>query len=184
VANVEGCVGVARERELATSGETAIDEGERAPPKPAPPAGASGRTRAVLRWFGIDPTGLDPTTPCAVCGLPAVIGGDRCPAHLETRLEEAKVLPGMRLGGVLTVAATLALLGAVLGFVASDDRFAWIGAAAAASQVVAGIARQLRFGRLATAMGMVAFFTALTLILAGLLVAAIAALPWIVQRLL
>lgn len=173
---------VAREREVATSGETAIEEAVQEAAARPPEAGPGGRTRAVLRWFGIDASGLDPTTPCAVCGLPAAIGTDRCPGHRDAAIEPAVVLPGMRLGGVIAVAATLALLGVVLGYVASDDRFAWIGALAAASQVVAGVARQLRFPRLATAMGMVAFFTALTLILAGVLVAAIAALPLLIHE--
>ena len=167
---------------LAGSSETPIERSEEAEPH-SPPTPVAGRTRAVLRWFGIDPSGLDPTTPCAVCGLPAAIGSDRCPSHRDAELQPA-ILPGVRLGGVLAVAATLALLGVVLGYVAGDDRFAWIGAMAAAAQVVAGIARQLRFARLATAMGMVAFFTALTLVFAGMLVATIAALPLLIERLL
>lgn len=171
-----------RVNEAATSGESTRtaasgQDAERAA------VGARKRARNLLRWFGIDPTGLDPTRPCAVCGLPAAIGTDRCPTHRETELQNAVVLPRMRLGGVLMVGATLALLGVVLGVVAGDDRFAWIGAAAAASQVVAGLARHLRQPRFATAMGMVAFFTALTLIFAGILVAAITALPLLIDRL-
>jgi len=164
---------------VAAAGEPAID---RATEARAPAAPQRARSRAVLRWFGIDTAGLDPTTACSVCGLPAAIDSDRCPTHVASEVPEAVVLPGFRLGGVVTVAATLALLGVVLGFIASDDRFAWIGALAAASQIAAGVARQLRFGRLATGMGMMAFFTALTLIFAGLLVATIAALPLVLER--
>ena len=49
--------------------------------------------------------------------------------------------------------------------------------------MVAGLARYLRQPRFATAMGMVAFFTTLTLIFAGILVATIAALPLLLERL-
>jgi len=164
---------------VAAAGEPAIERVAEAR-TPVVPRHAHGR--AVLRWFGIDTAGLDPTTPCSVCGLPAAIDSDRCPSHAET--VAAPAFPGFRLGGVIAVAATLGLLGVVLGTVAADDRFAWIGALAAASQVAGGVARQLHLGRVATAMGMVAFFTALTLIFAGLLVATIAALPLLLQRVL
>ncbi|WP_373047459.1 hypothetical protein [Vulgatibacter sp.] len=166
---------------MAGGSEPAFDRISNAEVPPAAPA--TGKARAVLRWFGIDATGLDPTVPCAVCGLPAALGSERCPSHPESESTPA-TLPALRLGGVVAVAVTLALLGAVLGVIAADNRFAWIGALAAAAQVAAGVARQLRLGRLATAMGMVSFFTSLTLIFAGLLVATIAALPLVIQRLL
>ncbi len=170
---------------MAAAGEPAIERVAHTDDAPATrPSKPKARTRAVLRWFGIDTAGLDPTRPCAVCGLPAAIESDRCPTHVDTELQQAVVLPGFRLGGVIAVAATLALLGVVLSHVASDTRFAWIGAAAAASQVAAGVARQVNLGRVATGMGMLAFFTALTLVFAGILVASIAALPLILSRLL
>ena len=162
-------------------GQPAIESNREATPPPG--QSGDGTTRAVLRWFGIDATGLDPTVPCSVCGLPAVIGGERCPSHLEEGAQAA-ILPGLRLGGVLSVALTLGLLGALLGVVAEDNRFAWMGALAAAAQVAAGIARQLRLGRAASVIGLLSFFSTLLLHFAGMLVAVIAALPLILEQML
>lgn len=162
-------------------GQPAIEANREATPPPRQ-KGEGSIARAILRWFGIDATGLDPTVPCSVCGLPAVIGGERCPSHLEDGSQA--ILPGLRLGGVISVAATLGLLGALLGVVAHDNRFAWMGALAAAAQVAAGIARQLRLGRAASLLGLLSFFSTLLLLFAGMLVAAIAALPLLLERLL
>jgi hypothetical protein len=76
------------------------------------------------------------------------------------------------------------VLGASVGVWVGDSRFGWVGGAAAGLVLTAGVSRELQFHRLAAALGLFGFLLATILAVAGTLVATIAALPWILGRLL
>ncbi|HWV39635.1 MAG TPA: hypothetical protein VN033_14295 [Vulgatibacter sp.] len=163
------------------------------PPKEAVP----GAGRQVLDWFGVDVPSvvhpLDRSRTCleAGCSRSALVGELVCPVHLgiATAAEmpdhrEAAAHRGERLGRTLALAVVLAVGGAALGLVVSDARFGWLGGVAAAAAVAGAISRELRLVRLGASLGMLAFFMAVVLAVSGLLVATIAALPWLLDRVL
>jgi len=161
------------------------------PPKEAAPAAG----RQVLDWFGVDVPSvvhpLDRSRTCleAGCSRSALVGELVCPVHLgiATAAEmpdhrEAAAHRGERLGRTVILAIVLALGGAGLGLVVSDSRFGWIGGVAAAAAIAGSLSRELRLVRLGAILGMLAFFMAVVLSVSGLLVATIAALPWLIER--
>lgn len=131
---------------------------EQQPPRQSP---ASARSRAMLAWFGVDTDSL--TTPSALSPRP-----DRGPSFFRT----------------LAGALILAFLGAAIGVASGDTHFGWVGGLAAGAQLTAWTARSLGLARLATGVGLVAFFATVVLFLSALLVGVIAALPIVLQRLL
>ncbi|HEY0838874.1 MAG TPA: hypothetical protein VGD74_01685 [Vulgatibacter sp.] len=160
----------------------------------APPS-APGRGRQVLEWFGVDVPAvvhpLDPTRVCfeADCSRRALVGELVCPVHLgiataaempDHRAEAAH--RGERLGRTIALAIVLALGGAALGLAVGDLRFGWLGGVAAAATVAGALSRELRLFRLGALFGMLAFFMAVVLAVSALLVATIAALPWVLER--
>ncbi len=151
----------------------------------------------MLEWFGVDVTAgalaLDPTRTCldAGCSRRALLGELVCPVHLG--LATSAEMPdhrafaahrGERLGRSILLAVLLALGGAGLGIAVGDLRFGWLGGVASAAVVAGSASRELHLRRLASMLGMLAFFAATVLVVSGLLVATIAALPWLVGKLL
>lgn len=158
-------------------------------------APAPGRGRQVLEWFGVDVPAvvhpLDPARVCfeAGCSRRALVGEFVCPVHMG--IATAAEMPdhraaaahrGERLGRTVVLAVTLALGGAALGLVVGDSRFGWLGGVAAAAAVAGALSRELRLFRLGALLGMLAFFMAVVLAVSGVLVATIAALPWVIER--
>lgn len=116
----------------------------------------------MLAWFGVDTDALSPPSPIAV--------------------EEPTRYPSVVRS--LLGAATLAMLGGAIGIASGDTHFGWVGGLAAGAQVTAWTARSLQLGRVATGLGLVAFFATMVLFLSALLVGTIAALPVVLERLL
>lgn len=114
----------------------------------------------MLAWFGVDTDSLAPPSP-----LPRGPGG---PSFLRT----------------LSGAVILAFLGAAIGVASGDTHFGWVGGLAAGAQLTAWTARSLGLGKIATAVGLVAFFATVVLFVSALLVGFIAALPIALQRIL
>lgn len=152
------------------------------------------RLRALLEPFGVDPRSAFPLgqNTCVErdCKRRALLGELVCPVHygLATAEEMPDYLSnaearGRRVVRSVVTSIILAVMGAVIGLWVNDLRFGWLGGAGAGLVVTAGISRELQFHRLATGLGLFGFLVATILAVAGGLVAAIAALPWIVQRL-
>lgn len=136
---------------------------------------------------------LDPVRTCldTGCSRRAMVGELLCPVHLglvtprempDHRAFEAE--RGKRVTRGLFLSATLAIVGAILGIAVGDLRFGWLGGIAAAAALGSVAARELHFDRFASLLGMLAFFTATALAFSGILVATIASLPLIVEKLL
>ncbi|WP_157370681.1 hypothetical protein [Vulgatibacter incomptus] len=163
-----------------------------APARARRPAG-----RTVLEWFGVDVTGatlpVDPSRTCldGDCQRRAMVGELVCPVHLG--LVTAAELPDHRgfaahrkerLLRTAVLAALVILGGAGLGVAVGDLRFGWLGGVAGAAVVAGHASRELHFDKLASLLGMLAFFAATVLVFAGFLVGTISALPWLIGHLL
>lgn len=167
-------------------------------PASAPPRRARApvqRLRSILEPFGVDARSAFPlgehTCVERDCMRRALRGELVCPVHygLATPEEMPDYLAdaaarGRRVVRTVLTAAGLALLGAALGIFVDDPRFGWVGGGAAGLVLTAGVCRELQFHRLAAAFGLFGFLLATILAVAGTLVATIAALPWILGRLI
>ncbi|HLV61164.1 MAG TPA: hypothetical protein VKY51_07160 [Fredinandcohnia sp.] len=153
------------------------------------------RLRSLLEPFGVDARSVFPLgeNTCVErdCRRRALLGELVCPVHygLATPEEMPDYLSdaaarGRRVVRSVVTAIALAVLGAVIGAWVGDARFGWLGGAGAGLVLTAGISRELKFHRLASALGLFGFLVATILAVAGTLVATIAALPWILQKLL
>jgi hypothetical protein len=142
----------------------------------------------LLSWFGVDltagPIPLDLERACAACGAPVVAGEDSCPIHLGGAVANEGIAAAPRVLRVLVRASLVALLGLAVGLIVGDTRFGWLGAVAAGAQVAARVALETRQPRIAGALGLVAFFAAVVLLFAGLLVTSITVLPLVLEQLL
>lgn len=162
------------------------------------PGGSVASTgRAVLEWFGVDVASvtlaLDPTRTCldVGCNRRAMLGELVCPVHLG--VVTAQEMPDYRslaasrserLSRTLILAGLLGLGGFGLGVAVGDLRFGWLGGLAAGAVVAAFASKELRFLRLSSLLGLIAFFAATVLVFSGILVSAIATLPWLIGHLL
>jgi len=153
------------------------------------------RLRHILEPFGVDARSTFPLgeNQCVErdCMRRALLGELVCPVHygLATPEEMPDYLAdaaarGRRVVRTVVAAAILAVLGAAIGIFVDDPRFGWVGGGAAGLVLTAGVCRELQFHRLAAALGLFGFLLATILAVAGALVATIAALPWILGRLL
>src|SRR5690606_7426317 len=153
------------------------------------------RLRALLEPFGVDARSVFPLgeNTCVErdCKRRALLGELVCPVHygLATAEEMPDYLAdaaarGRRVVRTVATAVVLAVLGAAIGVWVGDSRFGWVGGGAAGLVLTAGVSRELQFHRLAAAFGLFGFLLATILAVAGTLVATIAALPWILGRLI
>lgn len=151
------------------------------------------RLRALLEPFGVDARSVFPLgeNTCVErdCRRRALLGELVCPVHygLATAEEMPDYLSdaaarGRRVVRSMATAIVLALVGAALSVWVSDLRFGWLGGAGAGLVATAGISRELKFHRLAAGLGLFGFLVATILAVAGTLVATIAALPWILEK--
>src|SRR5690606_9192764 len=153
------------------------------------------RLRSLLEPFGVDARSVFPLgeNTCVErdCRRRALLGELVCPVHygLATAEEMPDYLSdaaarGRRVVRSVATAIALAVLGASIGLWVADARFGWLGGSGAGLVLTAGISRELKFHRLASALGLFGFLVATVLAVAGTLVATIAALPWILQQVL
>lgn len=165
-----------------------------APATPEKTRAPGRRLRALLEPFGVDARSVFPLgeNTCVErdCKRRALLGELVCPVHygLATAEEMPDYLAdaaarGRRVVRTVATAVVLAVLGAAIGVWVGDSRFGWVGGGAAGLVLTAGVSRELQFHRLAAALGLFGFLLATILAVAGTLVATIAALPWILGRL-
>lgn len=131
-------------------------------PVPVPP---SGRSRAMLTWFGVD--------SADALASPEVAQPAPVPTGRTGRLVRA-----------LLAATFFALLGAAVGVASAETHFGLLGGIAAGARLTGLVAREIRMPRLGSVLGMVGFFAAMVLVFSALLVGTIAALPMALEKLL
>lgn len=157
-------------------------------------APARNRLRSILEPFGVDASASFPLGGATClersCNRRALLGELVCPVHfglatpeeIPDYLSDASARSRRVVRGA-TTALLLAVAGLAIGAWIGDPRFGWLGGMGAGLVLTAGLARELRFHRLAGALGLLGFLVASILVVAGALVTTIAALPWLLSKL-
>lgn len=122
----------------------------------------------------------------AGCNRRALVGEMLCPVHLglasaeemPDHVSDARARPKRLLRSAFW-GLLFAAIGLAIGTVVGEFRFGWLGGITAGAILTASVGRELRLHRLSSVLGLLAFFSSVVLLASAVLVAAIAALPWL-----